>query len=371
MPTLVHHAFDLQPGDLSPFVRHIHAVAEGSDVRIACPYVSLRVLRSFVRKARRWRFLTDAEELLRSHAPSHRAELLKFLADHQEHVRHWPGLHAKVVAGDTAALLGSANLTEMGLGKRQEIGVLLDDPAIVGQVHSWFDALWSRCEAVPPAALNDFAAALPRALTEVSGVRLASPAPATSAAIFPAADQANVAAGEVELQKRLSRAASREWANAYLDLCADLLATLELEEEDARLVMSVPKGSHLPVTINQRFVLCAFDPGRKVVGMMLPHDLQIPPALVPAMAKVRERMGGYKTWRDEEPEAVPGFAYFEVENPRELLPLRDEWLYAVMRETERPWKHSSFRRKHVPAFYRAATDKDYRALLLDRAFAPG
>lgn len=370
MLTLVHHALDSEPGALSPFVKYINTVAEGSDVRIACPYVSLRVLRSLVGKARRWRWLTDAEELLRSHAPSNRAELLKFLADHQERVRHWPDLHAKVVAGDASALLGSANLTEMGLGKRQEIGVLLDEPAIVGQLHCWFDALWSRCQAVPPAALNDFAAALPRALTEAPGVRLTSPAPAISAALFPAAEPPNLASGEDELRERLSRAASREWANAYLDLCADLLATLELKEDDARLVMSVPTSSGLPVTINQRYVLCAFHRGRKVVGMMLPHDLQIPAELVPAMANVREHMGGFKAWHDEKPEEVPGFAYFEVEDPRELLPLRDEWLYAVMRETERPWKHSSFRRMHVPAFFRAAIDKNFRAALLNRAFSP-
>lgn len=372
MAILVYHPLDADPGGLSPFMQRITQVVRASDARIACPYLGLRVLRAVLSETKRWRLLTDAEELIKSPPPSQRAELLKFLVDHERHVRHWPGLHAKVVAGDTSVLVGSANLTEMGLGHRQEAAVMLDEPALVEEVHAWFDGLWERCETVPATRLEAFTAALPVALPEAAGLRLESPAPAVSAIVVPTPESKHEeqASEEGRFRGRIARAVSREWADAYLDLCADLLQTLEIEEDDARLVMSVPQGNVLPVTINQRYVLTAFHRGRSVIGMMLPPGVDVPPSLLPRMAKVRDHLGSFDAWQGEEPEEVPSFGYFDVSHPRELLPLRDDWLFAVLRETERPWRQSSYRRYHVPTFHRAAVDIVYRRPLLDQAFGP-
>jgi hypothetical protein len=365
MTRLVHHAIDTVAGELSPFVQRIHDIAKGSELRIACPYLGLRVLRPILAEAKSWRLLTDAEELLRSHAPSQRAELLAFLLKHERQVRHCPDLHAKVVAGNTSALVGSANLMEMGLGRRQEMGVALDDPALVVQLHGWFDGLWNQCQPVPAAELDAFVNSLPRGLPEASKVQLTSSAPKVSARVVPVsvastAKARDTTSDEDRLRTRLGHAASREWIEGYLGMCADLLRTLEIEEDDARLVMSVPKGNVLPVTINQRYVLSAFHRGRTVIGLMLPPDVAIPPNLKTSLAKVRDHLGSFEAWNDEEAEEVPSFGYFEVDDPRELAPLRDEWLFAVLRETERAWKRSGFRtRNHVPTFHRAVVDRDY------------
>lgn len=370
MTQLVHHAFDAVAGEISPFVRRIHAIAKGSQLRIACPYLGLRVLRPILAEAKSWRLLTDAEELLRSHAPSQRAELLAFLLKHDRQVRHCRDLHAKVVAGDTSALVGSANLTEMGLGRRQEMGVVLDDPALVAQLHGWFDCLWNQCESVPNEELNAFVDSLHRVLPETSKVRLTSIAPTVTAQVLAkstreAPNVVDNTDGEARLRNRLGHAINRKWMEGYLDMCADLLRTLEIEEDDARLVMSVPKRQILPVTINQRYVLSAFYRGRKVIGLMLPPGVEIPASLKLSLAKVRDHIGSFDAWNDEEAEEVPGFGCFEVDDPRELAPLRDEWLFAVLRETERAWKRSGFRiRNHVPVFHRAVTDPDYRERIL-------
>lgn len=95
---LVHHSFDAVAGELSPFVQRIHDIAKGSELRSACPYLGLRALRPILAEAKSWRLLTDAEELMRSHATSQRAEWLAFLSKRERQVRHCSDLHAKVVA---------------------------------------------------------------------------------------------------------------------------------------------------------------------------------------------------------------------------------------------------------------------------------
>jgi hypothetical protein len=158
---LVHHALDASPETLSPFVEHLSAIAGGSDLRVACPYLGLAVLEPILNRARSWRLLTDAEALVKSLVGAQRAEIVRFLVEHGERVRHWPDLHAKVVVGDSRALVGSANLTAMGLGRRQEMAVAFEDCGEVEQLRGWFDALWQRCTAPSPEELEAFRASLP------------------------------------------------------------------------------------------------------------------------------------------------------------------------------------------------------------------
>ncbi len=57
-------------------------------------------------------------------------------------IHHCPALHAKAVISDSFAMMGSANLTNHGILGRTEMGVLLDDPAMVAEMGAWFDDLW-------------------------------------------------------------------------------------------------------------------------------------------------------------------------------------------------------------------------------------
>lgn len=70
-------------------------------------------------------------------------------------IRRCPRLHAKAVIVDCAAMyLGSANLTGAGLGAKGEtrrnfeLGVWTTTPALIDQVHGYFNALWEgrHCE---------------------------------------------------------------------------------------------------------------------------------------------------------------------------------------------------------------------------------
>ncbi len=245
----------------------------------------------------------------------------------------------------------------------------LDEPKLVAELRAWFDGLWERCTAPSLEALERFASSLPRVLPESPGAHLESPAPRLSAAVFAPVKPAEDATDEDRLRARFAKGAARDWVDAYLDMCADLLQTLGISDDDARLSMTVPASKKaLPVTINQRYVLCAFHKGQKVVGLMLPRGFEVPPKLVPALNRVRDHLGSFSRWPDEQPIEVPQFGYFEVEHPRELAPLRDAWLLAVVQEMERSWKQSTFRKHHVRSFFRAAVDHEYRGRLLVEAF---
>lgn len=368
MPSIIHHIVGAPAGETSPFILRIHAIAKGSTLRIACPYIGLRVLRPIVERSKTWRLLTDTEELLRNQPTSQCAEWVAFFEKHPEKIRHCRGLHAKVVLGDSSALVGSANLTEAGLGKRHEMAVYSEEATMVGPLTEWFDSLWNQCPSVPARALHEFVRSLPLSLQEAEPIRLDLQSPQVSAkvhiAAFSTQGRSKVGRpcpGNSRLPERLAHAISRAWIDGYLDLCSDLLRSLPIEESDKRLVMAIPKEHRLPITINQRYVLSAFLRGKQVIGLMLPPEVKIPASLESKII----HSGRFKAWADETPKMVPRFDYFKIDDPKELKILREAWLRAVAQESKRAWKCSSYRDFHASEFHRVVVDLDYRRQILD------
>lgn len=111
----------------SPFERALRRVAGSGPLDLACPYLSVGLLRELMAVAPRFRLVTDAEEWLRAFARPARQEILAFIAEHSAAVRHHRDLHAKVALSPTLAMFGSANFTERGMFERQEVGALVDD----------------------------------------------------------------------------------------------------------------------------------------------------------------------------------------------------------------------------------------------------
>jgi hypothetical protein len=78
-------------------------------------------------------------------------EVIKTLIDGYSKgaVKQLNNLHAKVVIGDSSALIGSANFSANGLGlegaeltKWREASVLTSDPELLAQTEKWFEGLW-------------------------------------------------------------------------------------------------------------------------------------------------------------------------------------------------------------------------------------
>lgn len=365
---LIHHPPQPEPDARSPFASEIVDIVRDGYVRIACPYLGLRVLDSILEEAIDFRLLTDVEALLESQFPSAREGILEFLIANERRIRHLPGLHAKVVIGERGALVGSANLTDAGLCTRQEMAVRIDEPSLFRELEQWFDGLWELSSTPSMEDLERFVSHLPSEPRIPHRTRLPSAAPRVRAILSKEPATSSSTDHEPRLRERLAyliRHSSREWVEGYFNWCADLLDTLRIVDDDPRLTMSVPDSNRaLPITLNQRYVLAAFYRGKKSVLLMLPRDFEKIDGPRPF------RAGIFSRWHDEEPEDVPMLCYFRVEHPDELLPYREAWLTSVSRELGRRWSRSSFRRFHVGALHRAALEPSYRARLLEGLEAP-
>lgn len=168
-------------------------------------------------------------------------------------------------------------------------------------------------------------------------------------------------AAQARLVSRLKSAPSRKWVETYFDLARELLSFTTLSDDDPRLVMSLPQGKILPITLNHRYVLAVSTRARPVIGFILEANYsQLP--------EIRSRTVG--TWsfdhlRDEYTFNTPYFLSFET--LPEVAGFKEEWQQATLVELARR-KTSPYRRYHEPLLYQVAVDPDLRKTILDEAF---
>lgn len=148
MQRLLYHAPD-NPNQDSPFDRAIVQVVQGQNVSIVSPYIGLQYLHRLIGLSASWRLISDVLEWLSATPVRERSAVYEFLKTHDGLVHHYPAIHAKAVVSRVGAYTGSANLTDAGVLRRTEFGVLLTDPDQVSEVQHWFDAIWSQTSPPP------------------------------------------------------------------------------------------------------------------------------------------------------------------------------------------------------------------------------
>lgn len=148
MTKLIYHTITTSrtPAKESPFDVAIRGMASSKTLKIACPYVSRKRLDQILQDHADWKLLTDVDALFRSLRRKDRHSFIELFRENKSRVRHNEDLHAKVIIADRQALVGSANLTEMGLTKRAEMSVLVSDQRIVEELDVWFEAIFEECE---------------------------------------------------------------------------------------------------------------------------------------------------------------------------------------------------------------------------------
>lgn len=147
MTKLIYH----RPGstaNTSPFDDAILRVAEQGDVKIVSPYIGISYLQRIIDISGDWMLISDIEAWLSSLSFRARPRAWGFIRENLDRIHHCPAIHAKTVIGQSLAMLGSANLTNTGILGRTEMGVLLEDPIQVDELHEWFDSLWD--QTAPP-----------------------------------------------------------------------------------------------------------------------------------------------------------------------------------------------------------------------------
>lgn len=159
MQRLLYHAPE-NPSTESPFDRAIVQVVQGQEVSIVSPYIGVQYLHRLIGMSTSWRLISDVLEWLSATPVRERGSVYEFLKEHDGLVHHYPAIHAKTVVSRVGAYTGSANLTDAGVLRRTEFGVLLTDPDQVQEIQQWFDAIWNQTSPPPLQGVLDLIAEL-------------------------------------------------------------------------------------------------------------------------------------------------------------------------------------------------------------------
>lgn len=150
MGRLVYHNLSGISGQSSPFDEAVLEVARSGAVGIVSPYIGVDYLQRIIHVSDGWRLISDVEAWLSSLSMRARPKAWLFIRENLGSIHHCSAIHAKAVIGQQLAMFGSANLTNTGILGRTEMGILIDDPAMVAELGLWFDTLWH--QTLPPIA---------------------------------------------------------------------------------------------------------------------------------------------------------------------------------------------------------------------------
>lgn len=345
----------------------------GFPVRIVCPYIGLAYFKGLLSEVDDWRLLTDVNAWIGLYHGDRRTATRDFIERHQDRIRHLPQLHAKCVIGESTVFFGSANLTQTGVAKRDELSVVIDDEPLVRELHDWFERLWSEGDRINMGKLNEIMRTEPTSTTHSQSEvpRLPSSARTVNARIITPLeinDETQSTKSDDDLVKRVGRAPDFDWAVSFLELAEAVLSTLstaEVPEDDPRLVTSMAQGDRFGVAVNNRYVLGAFFDDPVSIGFILPDGVNDLDALI-------ERSSGYYrfkplSWEDADT-ITPHWIEFTT-RPGEMLTkkLRRDWLSASLREIDRA-SGSPYQSSHDSRVYRLMMDDRYQRRILSSAF---
>jgi hypothetical protein len=369
---LVHHTDESRNGGASPFAEAIQELTASEQLSLACPYINVEYLRSALEHVSSWRLLTDAKAWLAGQNAGKRASIQEFVERHHESIHHVEDLHAKAIIGDGGALIGSANFTDKGLWKREELSVLLDDPENADELRAWFDGLWSSSDPVKLDELDAYirtAPAAPSGASHHSTPSFTSNAPkvrASRATDESSGQQVSETVEDEDAHRRLveqvGKAPNREWIDHHFELLREILSATDMSVHDPILFMSITKDGKLHTTINNRIVF-GIQPFQNRTLFILPPDMdQIDQLITQAVHVDDFKEGGKNT---------PYLLGFNDGLKRVAdSSFRRGWRRAALSEVDRGWDESPYRKKytHEPVVYRAAVDHEYRERILDEAF---
>jgi len=374
MAELIHHTNESADGGVSPFDTAIRGIVAGEDVLIACPYITLEYLESILERAASWRLLTDAEAWLDSYSTTEREAIREFVARHHDRIHDVRDLHAKAVVGETGALVGSANLTRMGVSGRDELAVRFDEPERIAELCGWFDELWEEGSRVKLDEIDErirTSSPMPSSARGGGGMSISSDARRVSASVLESdtskldrlvadADSDDV---HERLVERVGKAPNRDWIDSHFDLFEELLDVSGLTTDDPILVASIPKTGGIHITINNRYVLTMMRTSRSQTSFILSDDTS-------GLDGFISRTTEYDQFSNASGEPAPHLLTFvdglkQVADPS----FRRGCIQAILSEVENRADRAKWRDKHEPIVCQAAVDHEYGAQVIDEAFS--
>jgi hypothetical protein len=139
---LIYHDDSSIDGGFSPFDEAIRQVSNSQELLIACPYIDVNYIQPLLEKQVKWRILSDIEAWLSAFQGKAREEITNFILENKSKIHHYRNLHAKVIIGEHLCIIGSANLTIMGITQRAEMSILLEENNYIQETREWFEKSW-------------------------------------------------------------------------------------------------------------------------------------------------------------------------------------------------------------------------------------
>lgn len=370
---LVYHTEKSSSGSISPFDEKVESISTDSDLIVISPYLNLNYVKRVVEISSSCRILTDLNEWIDNSSDRQKAQ--QYVREHEMSIRSIKDLHAKVVASENSALIGSANLTKKGMTRRRELSVYIEEQKTIDELRDWFEQMWSEAGPIDISEVNSLTEWSEKQSEKSSNEPDTNSAPSVSSdapeiwsksKLLPEeSETVDIQRGDKShLIERVGKAPNKKWMEEYLELAREVLEVTGFTNDSPELVMSAPKSSkRINVTVGHRYVLTCSLSETPQIGLILPEN-------VPEIDTILKE-NEYWEFEDAEgdSEGEPYYVKFaEANSPSEIIDgLRKYWRKAISDEVGR-YERAPRRKYHNPAIYRAVKDEKYRKNIFDEAF---
>ena len=381
---LIYHKKDTED---SIFEEKILDVVKNDEIKIACPYISLNILKKWV-MAKNWKFLTDINELLRSFQnKDERNEFLIFYTQNQSKIRHISSLHAKMIISNKNMFFGSANFTHSGLAKRTELSYYSEDLVLVEEVNSWFNTLWIQGEIKQ--SINEIKLLVTELnqkehiKTEPIVNKIYSDFKQSKKTLRLSYNKTRLSEKNMDDETKLIetfKKFDKQWLVKFLDKANELIEFLELKPDDQTFTLNIPKNlnSLCFVIENNRYALFGKYYGsehKSRAALMMPLDCEnlideadklkySPEVGTPNIRHFKQKgRTPIKFKAEGNPKEKDWILFSDLNLSSQVFNL---WKEACAKEFKhfKPVKNRNT--QHNKYFYETVVNKDYREKILNR-----
>ena len=350
----------------SPFDIAITDLIKDKSIKIACPYIGLDYFQnSIVNQCNDFILLTDINELFSScRNYSSIEELMSFIQDNSEKIRHFAGLHSKIIISDTKAFFGSANLTKSGITERNELSAVIDNRADISLLDNWFDTWWKIGSIIDidsiQKRLKEKKEYLPFK-NEIKMYFFDSKHLIKTTYELPKSknDLIDRTQNEEFLINFLKHWNNKDWMSSYFDLAKHILQKYNIDVNDQRLCISFRRDKYrIPITIGQRYILAPHHRKQNSIGLIMPMKYDIENSKIEGTfitTYFTKNRSNDAAWVHYD----KGIGNFHF-NSTTLK----EWEHAVEEELNKS-KMSSFRKYNQPILYKFIVDERYRKEIIN------
>lgn len=267
---------------ISPFDHTLIEIIKDKEIKIACPYMSVYYINKLITLCKDWRILTDLNAWIYSQTSiKQKRNIYDFLMGYQEHIHHYPELHAKVIITDSNLFLGSANFTDSGIFKKNEMSILITDDSNIHEANQWFDAWWEVTNFPSKEELEEAVESNNYSNFKEDLVKVKSKAPKINTSEVPLysstsnSEKSILKISEISLINYLQKWDNNQWEWDFFEMIKKAIDLSALSKKDKYLTLTLTNSGSITFQINNRYVLKSHSYGKpELIGMMLPLEFR-------------------------------------------------------------------------------------------------